>query len=124
MSQARELEHFPGRVFNGDGVSIDHVRGDLTLARLERLPYRAVVTSHNPLNIGLIWVLRSSARYEAVPQDMISAATWRMTYSNEAVLILGPDRRPVDDFRYGLMLALLAAEDADTNAAVVVSEYR
>ncbi len=104
--------------------SIDHVRADLTLARLERLPYRAVVTSHDPLDIGLVWALRRSARYGAVPQAMISAATWRMTHTNEAVLILGPDRRRVDDFRHGLMLALLAAEDADANAAVVVSEYR
>ena len=116
MKQVHEFEGFPGRVFNGEGESIDRIRGGLSLSRLERCSYRAVVTLAEPLDVGLIWVLRSSARFDVLSPDTIGAATWRMLHCKQGTLILGQTRAPIE-FQDGLIRALLAAEDAEVNAA-------
>ena len=113
MTQVFGLEYFPGRVFNGDGEAIDRRRSDLTLHRIARSPFRAVVVRHAPLDIGLIWALWDAAEFEVVSPHMIGSATWRIMYSRQGVLIMGRKAEIVTEFRKGLMRELLLAENAE-----------
>ena len=96
---------FPGRVYDGDGKSLDPTIPDLLQDQLDDHPHRSLVTDRDAAPIVRVWLLANHATPDAIPPVLMIEAV-KLVLAGKGVLILAQRPEPEVDVRTGLLQAL------------------
>jgi hypothetical protein len=109
---------FPGRIFSGDGASMDGRGPDLTQRQINAYQFRAVIQAPSidgdVRPIAWVWLLDDDAAFDVISPSVVGAAVSLMR-DWQAVLILARRSKVGSEVRAGLLDALdlaLAPDDA------------
>jgi hypothetical protein len=93
---------FPGRIYNGDGIAMDGLSGDLTQDQIDVCEGKGLVSARGLAPVAWVWLLRIDATWSAVPQGIRDGAV-QLVESGQAIVILSRHCGPEVDVREGLL---------------------
>ncbi len=104
------MNAFPGRIFDGDGVSVDGLADDLTQNVIDACPHRSMVTAQDCAPVGRIWLLNDTATFNAIPHSISEVAVTAIAHG-QALLLLAKLSEPMVDVRDEVLWSLEAYSD-------------
>lgn len=116
------MSGFPGRIYDGEGIAMDGRPGDLTQAEMDACEHRVMIATRGLAPVGRIWLLRDTAKFDAVPPEIWEAAVSAIERGH-GLLLLARLGAPLADIQGELLWCLeafsdLAAKSPDSAPAI------
>ena len=103
------MNAFPGRNYDGEGIAMDGLSGDLTQDLIDVCEGRGMVSARGLAPVAWVWLLRVDATWADVPQGVRDGAV-TLVESGQAIVILSQHPGPEIDVREGLLAILLDSD--------------
>ena len=104
---------FPGRLFDGEGNSLDGIASELTQGQIDTCLHRSAVQKgygdDGIYPVALIWLVDNKAIFRDIPASIVSASI-KAALDGQAILILAKRREVGAKIRDELLDALTLAQ--------------